>query len=100
MILRVNPNPVISGELPPRRGGRFGLPIGLGHDIQGMWQDNREWGREYWWENWAELGYYETRCTEDCGGETTESGPAGPRAYDDPHGEWRFNPLTDVHGPR
>ncbi len=99
-MFRVNPNPVISGELPSRRGGRLGLPIGLGHDIEGVWQDNRQWGREYWWELWAELGYYETRCVDECGNDITESGPAGPRAYDNPKGEWRFDPLSDIYGAK
>jgi len=99
-VFRLNPNHIVSGELPSRQGGRLGSPLGFGHGIEGAWQDNREWGREYWWENWADLGYYETHCVDECGDETTENGPTGPRAYDDSQGKWRFDPFSDVRGPK
>jgi len=34
-VFRLNPNPVVSGELPSRQGGRLGSPLGFGHGIEG-----------------------------------------------------------------
>ena len=98
-VFSVNPKPNVYGELPPIRRGRIGMPLGLGHDIRGTLRDNREFGYDYWWEKWAELGYYEEVCVDECGNWTTDSGLPGNRPIDNPIGEWRFDPTSDTFGP-